>query len=165
MRLTLKHQIIMAPAVVLCLMTLLLGFLQFTYWDLSVKRQQARDLKTAYIAIAEADLATQRLHGSIALLSQQPAPDPQILEQMADLHFHLDQAIGRLEGSTRMAPATLSLLQQAVADLDPQRGMHLEQFRRAVDLLRPQLKTLLENLNDQRLEIAETHRKEGPSQA
>ena len=32
----------MAPAAVLCLMTLLLCFLQFTYWDMSVKRQQTK---------------------------------------------------------------------------------------------------------------------------
>ena len=42
MRLKLKHQILLAPAAVLLLMTLLLCFLQYTYWDLSVKRQEAR---------------------------------------------------------------------------------------------------------------------------
>ena len=57
MRLALKHQIILAPAPVLCLMTLLLFFLQLTYWDMSVKRQQAKDLKTAFIAMVEADMA------------------------------------------------------------------------------------------------------------
>ena len=70
MRLALKHQIILAPAAVLCLMTLLLGFLQFTYWDLSVKRQKAKDLKTAFIALAEADMATQRMHSIVGFLAQ-----------------------------------------------------------------------------------------------
>ena len=58
----------MAPAVVLCLMTILLGFLQFTYWDMSVKRQQAKNLKTAFIALAEADMAPDLAEHDIALV-------------------------------------------------------------------------------------------------
>ena len=75
MRLALKHQIIMAPAAVLCLMTLLLCFLQFTYWDLSVKRQQGKNLKTAFIALAEADMATQRMESIVGFLAQAHTPD------------------------------------------------------------------------------------------
>ena len=47
----------MAPAAVLCLMTLLLCFLQFTYSDMSVKRQQAKDQLFELFENAEPDLA------------------------------------------------------------------------------------------------------------
>src|SRR5210317_168065 len=88
MRLALKHQIIMAPAAVLCLMTLLLCFLQFTYWDLSVKRQQAKDLKSAFIAVAEADMASQRMEGVVGFLAQAQMPDAKAVQQLSFLHEH-----------------------------------------------------------------------------
>ena len=160
MRLALKHQIIMAPAVVLCLMSLLLAFLQFTYWDLSVKRQQAKDLKTAYIAIAEADLAAQRLHGLVQFLEQLPIPDHQLIEQFSDLHSHLDQAVSRLEGSPFLPPSSLHLLQQASDELNPRQGVDLERFNQAIDLLRSQLSEQLEVLNERRQSVSDTHRED-----
>ncbi len=75
MRLTLKHQIILAPAAVLLLMALLLGFLQYTYWDLSRKRQEARNLGTVFVALAEAELATQRMHSLLMQLGGEPLVD------------------------------------------------------------------------------------------
>jgi signal transduction histidine kinase len=160
MRLALKHQIIMAPAVVLCLMSLLLAFLQFTYWDLSVKRQQAKDLKTAYIAIAEADLAAQRLHGLVQFLEQLPVPDQQLIEQFSDLHMHLYQAVNRLEGSPFLPPSSLHLLQQASEDLNPRQGVDFERFNQAIALLRTQLSEQLEVLNERRQSVSDTHRED-----
>src|SRR5210317_1162242 len=96
MRLALKHQIIMAPSAVLCLMTLLLCFLQFTYWDLSVKRQQANKLKTASIALAEADMASQRMQGLVQFLLQAQTPDARALEQVANMYDHLAASVDRL---------------------------------------------------------------------
>ena len=75
----------MAPAIVLFLMTALLCFIQFTYWDLSVKRQQAKDLKTAFIALAEADMATQRMQNIVALLSKDESSNQHVFEQMANI--------------------------------------------------------------------------------
>ena len=61
MKITVKQQVLLAPALVLLLLTLLLGFMQFTYWDLSVKRREAKSLGTAFISLAEADLASRRM--------------------------------------------------------------------------------------------------------
>src|SRR5512137_156912 len=99
MRLTLKHQILLAPAVVLCLMTLLLGFLQFTYWDLSVQRDRARELKNAFIVMAEADLAAQRMHALARLMIWAHEFDASQIEQLTESYHYLEQASIRLLGS------------------------------------------------------------------
>ena len=66
----LKQQIILTPALVLLLLSLLLGFLQYSYWDLSVKRQEARDLRTSFIALTEADMAMKRIHTLMAQIGR-----------------------------------------------------------------------------------------------
>jgi len=160
MRLALKHQIIMAPAVVLCLMTLLLGFLQFTYWDMSVKRQQAKDLKTAFIALAEADMATKRMLGVIGFLSQAETPDPRALEQLADLHAHLDTAVERLRETQLISGTSMSLLQQGVVDLNPERGMQLEHFDQTLKVLQPHIIDQLNTLDRRREDVSALHRQD-----
>src|SRR5210317_1427655 len=114
MRLALKHQIIMAPAAVLFLMTLLLCFLQFTYWDMSVKRQQANNLKTAFIALAEADMAAQRMQSVVNFLADAEEPDPRALEQFSNMHQHLVVAVDRLQESGLLGGPSIGLLQQSV---------------------------------------------------
>lgn len=160
MRLALKHQIILAPAAVLCLMTLLLGFLQYTYWGMSVKRQQAQDLKTAFIALAEADMAVQRMHGIVGFLSQAKVPDSRVLGQMTDLHRHLEQAIERLRESDLLGEESMSLLQKGVTDLDPEQGMLLEQFDETLKVLHPHLTDLLGQLNQRRDDLIDLHRED-----
>ncbi len=160
MRLALKHQIILAPAVVLCLMTLLLCFLQFTYWDMSVKRQQAKDLKTAFIALAEADLATQRMQSIVRFIAQAQDPDPQALEQMANMHRHLAVAIEKLEESSHLSGESQSLLRQGVIDLNPEQGMALDRFESALAVLRPHLTKQLKDLNRQREALGNLHRED-----
>ena len=160
MRLALKHQIILAPAAVLCLMTLLLCFLQFTYWDMSVKRQQAKTLKTAFIAMAEADLAAQRMQSIVRFLAQAQVPDPGALEQMATLHMHLALAIERLEESNLFGAASLSLLRQGVMDLNPEQGMMLDRFETALAVLRPHLTQQLKDLNLKRENLGDLHRED-----
>lgn len=160
MRLALKHQIIMAPAVVLFLMTLLLAFLQFTYWDLSVKRQQAKELKTAFINLAESEMAAKRMESILHLLEQQHTPQTRLLEQMAELHLHLEQSMARMEGSPLLPPASFALMNQAVNDLNPEQGIRLEQFGDALGLLLPQLGQWMETLNTKRSQIASVHRED-----
>ncbi len=157
MRLALKHQIIMAPAAVLCLMTLLLCFLQFTYWDMSVKRQQTKDLKTAFIALAEAEMAAERMHGVVGFLAQAQTPDPKVLEQMANLHQHLAVAIDRLQETELLDLSALSLLRQSVIDLNPEQGMQLERFDSKLVVLRPYIKEQLNVLNRQRQDLSVLH--------
>ncbi len=160
MRLALKHQIIMAPAAVLCLMTLLLCFLQFTYWDMSVKRQQAKNLKTAFIALAEADMAAQRMQGVVEFLSQATEPDPRALEQMANLHQHLAVAVDRLQESGLLTSSSMSLLQQSVTDLNPDMGLRLERFDSTLSLLQPHIKEQLGELNQRRDKLSNLHRED-----
>lgn len=160
MRLALKHQIIMAPAAVLFLMTILLGFLQFTYWDMSVKRQQANKLKTAFIALAEADMAVKRMQGIVGFLAQAQVPDPRVLEQMADLHNHLALAIDRLQETSLLGIPSMSLLRQGVIDLNPEQGMLLDQFDVTLKTLQPQISEQLSQLNQVREQIGELHRED-----
>jgi len=147
----------MAPAAVLCLMTLLLCFLQFTYWDMSVKRQQAKTLKTAFIALAEADMAAQRMQSVVLFLSQSSEPDPKALEQIANMYQHLDVAIDTLQGTELLGVPPMSLLQQRVADLNPELGVRLESFDATLDLLRPNIKEQLGALNQRREKLSNVH--------
>jgi len=160
MRLALKHQIIMAPAVVLCLMTLLLGFLQFTYWDLSVKRQRAKDLKTAFIALAEADMATQRMHSVVGFLAQAQFPDPVALEQIANLHQHLEMSIDRLQETGLTSISSMNLMRQSIVDLNPEHGMQLVKFDETLKILHPLLMEQLTELNKQREDLSTLHRED-----
>ena len=160
MRLALKHQIIMAPAAVLCLMTLLLCFLQFTYWDMSVKRQQAKDLKMAFIALAEAEMAAERMQGVVLFLTQSRNPDSKVLEQMVNLHQHLAAAINRLEESGLLGQSSMSLLRQSVIDLDPEQGMQLQRFDSKLETLRPHIKVQLNTLDRQREDLGALHRED-----
>jgi len=104
----------MAPAAVLCLMTLLLCFLQFTYWDLSVKRQQAKNLKTAFIALAEADMASQRMESIVGFLAQAQIPEAKDVKQLSFLHEHLLVAFERLLETELLGVSDTSLLRQRI---------------------------------------------------
>jgi len=157
MRLALKHQIILAPAVVLCLMTLLLCFLQYTYWDISAKRQHAKDLKTAFIALAEADMASQRMDGLVRFLAQAQVPDPRALELIANLHQHLSMSVDRLQETGQVKVEDLGKLRQNVSDMNPEQGIVLERFYAALSLLRPQIAEQLNMLNQQRDDMSVLH--------
>jgi signal transduction histidine kinase len=150
----------MAPAAVLCLMTLLLCFLQFTYWDMSVKRQQTKNLKTAFIALAEADMAAQRMHGVVRLLAQASEPDILVLGQMANLHQHLAVAIDQLQQTGLSSVSSMSFLRKSVADLDPEQGIQLERFDATLNLLHPHITEQLNVLNQQREELSDVHRED-----
>ncbi|MCK4508744.1 MAG: HAMP domain-containing protein, partial [Desulfuromonadales bacterium] len=147
----------MAPAAVLCLMTLLLCFLQFTYWDMSVKRQHAKNLKTAFISLAEADMAAQRMQSVVGFLVQSQEPDSKALEQMANLHQHLKVSIDRLQETGLTGASSMSLLRQSVAGLNPEQGIHLERFDTSLSLLRPHIKKQLGELNQRRENLSNVH--------
>lgn len=157
MKLALKHQIIMAPAAVLCLMTLLLCFLQFTYWDLSVKRQQAKNLKTAFIALAEADMASQRMESIVGFLAQAQVPDAKAVQQLSFLHEHLAAAFEQLLETELLGVSDTSLLRQSVRDLNPEQGVDLDDLAEGLKLLRPNIKKQLNSLNQRRLDFGAMH--------
>lgn len=160
MRLALKHQIIMAPAAVLCLMTLLLFFLQLTYWDMAVKRQQSKDLKTAFIALVEADMTTQRMQGVVGFLAQAQEPDPRALEHLSNLYQHLALAIDTLRDVGILEPSSMSLLQKSLTELSPQQGLQLQLFDATLQVLRPHIKEQLNTLNQSREELSVLHRED-----
>ncbi len=157
MRLALKHQILLAPAVVLCLMTLLLCFLQYTYWDMSAKRQHAKDLKAAFISLAEADMAAQRMDGLVRFLAQAQMPDPRALELIANLHQHLSMSVDRLQDSGQVSAEDLGKLRQNVLAMNPDQGIVLDRFYAALSLLRPQIAAQLNTLNQQRDDMSALH--------
>jgi len=150
----------MAPAAVLFLMTLLLCFLQFTYWDLSVKRQQAKNLKTAFIALAEADMASQRMEGIVGFLAQAQMPDAKAVKQLSFLHEHLSAAFEQLLETELLGMSDTSLLRQSVRDLNPEQGVDLDNLAEGLKLLRPNIKKLLNSLNQQRLDFGALHQED-----
>ena len=102
MRIAVKYQLLLAPAAVLFIMTLLLVFLQYTYWDLSVKRQKSKNLAVAFVSLAEADLAAQRMQGLSQVLKRQHQAlwklyvflSPALSERTAEAGRVCEQVIG-----------------------------------------------------------------------
>lgn len=160
MRLTLKQQIILAPATVLTLTTLLLIFLQYTYWDLSVKRQEARKITQTFVALAEADLSAQRIQGLIAHVNRVGRFDVAEMETLRELHNHLEGAVARINNLMPLPENSRALLQQTVDDLDPKRGYDALRFKSALELLRPQLVTLAEMSQERRTTLRNAHLKD-----
>jgi hypothetical protein len=150
MRLTLKHQIILAPATVLLAMTLLLGFLQFTYWDLSLKRQEARRLGTIFIALAEADLAAQRSFNVANRLRDEALRDLQQLGELEEIHFFLRSATERYLELMDLPEPRMNELRQIVAQIDPEQGFDPDRIIAAVNQLRPELAKLSGTVQHQR---------------
>ncbi len=160
MRLALKHQIILAPAVVLLMMSLLLGFLQYSYWDLSVTRQKEMELKASFIALAEADMAAQRMHLVGQLLAAERTPDPRKLEHLAELYQHMSKSIEHLESSGHFAENSLDHVKEIQSELNPRRGVDLARNEKILAQVRPHLTDLLEELNRQRQEFGEQHQED-----
>ena len=157
MRLALKHQIILAPATVLLFMTLLLIFLQYTYWDLSVKRREARDLGTVFIALAESDLAVQRMYGLTIRLREEKTVNVDGLEDMLILYRHLEGALERILKLMPLADSTRTLLQQTLKDLNPEYGFDAQRYLTSLSLLRPQLVSLAEYTQKKRERLRDVH--------
>ncbi len=157
MRLTLKHQIILAPAAVLLLMALLLGFLQYTYWDLSRKRQEARDLGTVFIALAEAELASQRMHSLFMQIGDETLVDVRCFGELEGLHDHLEGATGRILKLVPLPERSQALLRQAVTDLNPELGLDVDRFNAAIILLRPELNAISSLIQQQRERLRGLH--------
>ncbi|MDZ4185956.1 MAG: histidine kinase [Desulfuromonadales bacterium] len=152
MRLPLKFKIILAPATVLLLLTLLLAFLQYTYWDMSKKNQTSSHLRAAFIALVEADMATKRLYalGSTSHPeTSESAFDGKIHEELSLLYARL---ISSLQTIKVMLPAEESLLENG-EKLNPERSFFGEDYRNAVIDLRSRLNALSEEIQRERERI------------
>ncbi len=97
MRITVKHQVLLAPATMLIILSILLGFTQFTYWDLASKQKEAKKVSTTFIALAEADMAARRLHVLLRSSQHTGIASPEDMALAADLYEHLLDAIERLQ--------------------------------------------------------------------
>ena len=97
MRITVKHQVLLAPATMLIILSLLFGFMQFTYWDLAAKQKEAKKVSTTFIALAEADMAARRLHVLLRSSQHTGIASPEDMALAADLYDHLLDAIERLQ--------------------------------------------------------------------
>lgn len=148
MRLPLKFKIILAPATVLLLLTLLLAFLQYTYWDMSEKNQASSQLRTAFIALVEADMATKRLYalGSAVHPEVEAAFDGKRHDEMRLLYARLLSSLQTIHG---MLPDEDELVELG-DKLNPDHGANLEDYRNAVIELRSRLNALSEEIQRER---------------
>jgi signal transduction histidine kinase len=148
MRLPLKFKIILAPATVLLLLTLLLAFLQYTYWDLSKKNQAAGQLRAAFIGLVEADMATKRLYAlnSAVYPDAEDAFDSKRYEEMRLLYARL---LSTLQTIHDMHTGTDELVALG-ENLNPDRNFDDGDYRNAVIELRSRLNALSEEIQRER---------------
>jgi signal transduction histidine kinase len=97
MRITVKQQVLLAPGTILVLLILLLVFMQYTYWDFSTKRREAKAIGTTFVALAEADMAARRLHLLLRSMQHTGMASPEDMALVTDLYRRLFDAIGRLK--------------------------------------------------------------------
>ena len=160
MKITVKHQILLAPAAVLLLLTLLLGFMQYTYWDLSVKRNEAKALGTAFIALAEADLAVRRMAVLVQQFQKIDFDERQGLALLAELYDRLSDAVARVEPFGDIESGQLESLQQSVFEMNPSRGVDPDRILKVVDRFRAQLSKLSSMTQLQRQQLRDVHSKD-----
>ncbi len=147
MRIALKHQILMAPAAVLLLMTLLLGFLQFTYWGLSQQREQVEKIGKLYILQDQAEktfqtmfiLAQQHeLHSSEFLVQDEEVKG--LLERLVIFHAHFRKVVRAI---VEQIPQELGGFKELLQTVDNMNPRDLSQFGAGMARLQPQFAELL----------------------
>ena len=143
MRITVKQQVLLAPATVLVLLILLLAFMQYTYWDLTSKRREAKAIGTTFVALAEADMAARRLHVLLRTMQHTGMAAPEDMALVADLYERLFAAIGRLKpfGPLRETGQISQLLQLA-EDLNPADSPEIEKTAESFARFRTELSAL-----------------------
>jgi signal transduction histidine kinase len=149
MRLPLKFKIILAPATVLLLLTLLLAFLQYTYWDMSKKSHAASQLRALFISLVEADIATKRLYALGSAVHPEAAEaafDGKRHDEMRLLYARLLSLLHTIQG---VLPGEESL-NELGEKLNPDRGVGDGDYRNAVIELRSRLNALSEETQRKR---------------
>ena len=161
MKITVKQQVLLTPALVLFLLTLLLGFMQYTYWDLSVKRFQAKALGTAFISLAEADLASRRIQRLLLEISRRELVQEGELENLAGLAELAVGAIERIQPYGTLLPREkLDQVAVLAAQLGPAKVLDLEQMLTAVQQFRSEVTQLTNLTAGQRQELRDLHTKD-----
>jgi hypothetical protein len=124
MRLTLKHQILIAPAAVLLLMTLLLVFLQYTYMDLSHKREQAEGIGAILMGITEANIAARVMEDAIRQYQDLVKNGQASYDNLDALLADLDQAYAHLVSGLDRVRTYMPLSESQGQDLMQCMGIH-----------------------------------------
>lgn len=127
----------------LILLVLVLGFMQYTYWNLTAKRAEARAIGTTFVAVAEADMAARRLHLLMRTLQYTGMAAPEDMALMADLYERLLAAVDRLEpfGPLKQS-GQISLLKSLVLELNPGNSPEPEQTAESFAKFRAELSAL-----------------------
>lgn len=143
MRITVKQQVLLAPAIVLILLILLLAFMQYTYWDLTHKRHEVKAVGTTFAALAEADMAARRLHVLLRSMQHNGMAAPEEMVLMADLYDHLLNAINRMEPFGPIKGTHLiSRLQEMAENLNPADSPELDNMAQSFARFRAELSAL-----------------------
>ena len=158
MRLTLKHQILIAPAAVLLLMTLLLIFLQYTYMDLSRKREQAEGVGAILMGITEANIAARVMDDSVhqyqVLVKNGQASYENLDALLRDLdqaYAHLASGLDRLQKYMVLPDEQAQELARAVEAVYPKQDeFNIWVFTAGLEQLRPNLLKLNEQTKQMR---------------
>ena len=143
MRITVKQQVLLAPAIVLILLIMLLAFMQYTYWDLAHKRHEVKAVGTTFVALAEADMAARRLHVLLRSIQHNGIAAPEDMALMADLYEHLLDAINRMEPFGPIKGSQLiSRLAEMAENLNPADSPELENMAESFARFRAELSAL-----------------------
>lgn len=158
MRITVKQQVLLAPATVLLLLVLLLGFMQYTYWDLSTKREEAKAIGTTFVALAEADLAARRLHVIIRTLQYTGMASPEDMALVTDLYDRLAEATARIEPFGPLKETKdIDQLRALAEKLNPSTSLDPAQTAELFAKFRAQLSNLSNATQIQRNKLRHSH--------
>ncbi|RLB76737.1 MAG: hypothetical protein DRH06_05275 [Deltaproteobacteria bacterium] len=143
MRITVKQQVFLAPATILILLVLLLAFMQYTYWELSTKRQEAKAIGTTFVALAEADMAARRLHLLLRTMQHTGMASPEEMALVSDLYERLFDAIGRLKPFGPLKKSgQISQLFILAEELNPANSPQIEKTAESFARFRVELSTV-----------------------
>lgn len=158
MRITVKQQVLLAPLTVLLLLTLLLGFMHYTYWDLSAKRQQAKAIGNTFVALAEADMSARRLHVLIRTLQHTGIVAPEDMALVTDLYDRLASAIDRIEPFGPLKTSDdIEQLRELAQKLNPATGLEPAETAELFARFRGQLSNLSNTTQLQRNKLRSMH--------
>ncbi len=157
MRITVKQQVLLAPATILVLLILLLAFMQYTYWDFSAKRREAKAIGTTFVALAEADMAARRLHLLLRSMQHTGMASPEDMALVSDLYERLFNAIGRLKPFGPLKESgQISRLVALAEELNPTGGLQIEKTAKSFARFRTELSAIsnLTQVHSNRLRLA-----------
>ncbi len=158
MRITVKQQVLLAPATVLLLLILLLGFMHYTYWDLSTKREEARAIGNTFVALAEADMAARRLHVLVRTMQHTGMAAPEDMALVTDLYDRLVAAIERIEPFGSLNETNdIEQLRALVIKFNPSSGIEPDQTAELFARFRAQLSNLSNTTQVHRNKLRHLH--------